>query len=541
MVYRRLLESMRNRAPSQIEPAPGTVRNSAGGYAFPVDDWTRLDRFLLLGSESATYYATARALTREAATSVERCLAEDGRRVVARVVEVSDSGRAAKNDPALFVLAMAVGLGDDATRAAGLAALGDVARTGTHLFHFAEYVEGFRGWGRGLRRAVARWYTEREIDSLTLQVIKYRQRDGWTHRDLLRLAHPVADADDAARRAVFDWTCRGGLPNALPEQIRGFEALGETESPQTAARLITEHRLPREAVPTGLLNSPEVWAALLADMPITATLRNLGKLASVGLLHGGSEASRTIIHRLSDAEALRRARVHPIALLLALRTYAAGRGMLGKLTWTPDPAVCHALDSAFYASFANVTATGKRLLLALDVSASMGVGRVAGTPLTPREAAAAMLMIAAAAERRCNLMAFTAGKMNGRGPGAFRHNGVAPLAISPRLRLDEVVARTSKLPFGSTDCALPMLHALQKGMHVDTFVIYTDSETWAGEIHPAEALRRYRDHMGIPAKLIVVAMVSNGFSIADPQDGGMLDVVGFDAAAPAMMADFIAG
>ena len=33
-------------------------------------------------------------------------------------------------------------------------------------------------------------------------------------------------------------------------------------------------------------------------------------------------------------------------------------------------------------------------------------------------------------------------------------------------------------------------------------------------------------------------MDSNGFSIADPNDAGMLDVVGFDSATPALMADF---
>ena len=36
-----------------------------------------------------------------------------------------------------------------------------------------------------------------------------------------------------------------------------------------------------------------------------------------------------------------------------------------------------------------------------------------------------------------------------------------------------------------------------------------------------------------------VGMVSNGFSIADPDDAGMLDVVGFDAATPVVIADFI--
>jgi len=38
--------------------------------------------------------------------------------------------------------------------------------------------------------------------------------------------------------------------------------------------------------------------------------------------------------------------------------------------------------------------------------------------------------------------------------------------------------------------------------------------------------------------LVVVAMASNGFSIANPEDAGMLDVVGFDAATPALIADF---
>jgi 60 kDa SS-A/Ro ribonucleoprotein len=73
----------------------------------------------------------------------------------------------------------------------------------------------------------------------------------------------------------------------------------------------------------------------------------------------------------------------------------------------------------------------------------------------------------------------------------------------------------------------------------DAFVVYTDSETWAGSVHPVQALRAYREKTGIPAKLVVVGLVSNGFSIADPADPGMLDVVGFDAAAPAVIAEFI--
>ena len=84
-----------------------------------------------------------------------------------------------------------------------------------------------------------------------------------------------------------------------------------------------------------------------------------------------------------------------------------------------------------------------------------------------------------------------------------------------------------------------MLYALDRGLSVDAFVVYTDSETWAGAIHPAQALRQHRERTGSAAKLVVVGLVSNGFSIADPGDAGMLDVVGFAAAAPAVIADFI--
>ncbi len=155
----------------------------------------------------------------------------------------------------------------------------------------------------------------------------------------------------------------------------------------------------------------------------------------------------------------------------------------------------------------------------------MAAGHVAGSSLTPREASAAMALMTAATEANTHIMGFA--------------DTLVPLPLSPSMRLDDAVRAVSGLPFGATDCAQPMLHALDRGLSVDAFVVYTDSETWAGAIHPAQALRHYRERTGIAAKLVVVGLVSNGFSIADPADAGMLDVVGFDATAPAVIADFI--
>jgi 60 kDa SS-A/Ro ribonucleoprotein len=84
------------------------------------------------------------------------------------------------------------------------------------------------------------------------------------------------------------------------------------------------------------------------------------------------------------------------------------------------------------------------------------------------------------------------------------------------------------------------MYALIKKIPVDTFVVLTDNETYHGAVHPFEAMKQYRKHMGINAKLVVVGMAANRFTIADPSDAGMLDVVGFDAAAPGIITDFAA-
>ncbi len=508
---------------AQSHPIPGTVANSAGGYAFPVDDWARLDRFLILGSEGGSYYAGEPTLTRDNAQAVLRAIAADGPRAVARIVDISIAGRAPKNDPALFALALAASAADVATRRLALTALPRVARTGTHLFRFASYIDGTRGWGRALRRAVGAWYLDAPIDRLALQAIKYRQRDGWAHRDLLRLAHP--ETADPTRAAVLEWMCRGTDADALPALIRAADTLARTTDGGMAADLIRAHDLPREAVPTPLLNDPAVWLALLERMPVTALVRSLAKLTAVGVIRPLGDALPLVLSPLGDVDRITAARLHPLAILLALRTYAQGRGDRGSLAWEPVPQVIDALNAAFYTAFRTVEPTGRRILLALDVSGSMAAGRVAGSSLTPREASAAMALMTAATEASTHIVGFG--------------DTMVRLPITPSMRLDDAVRAVSGLPFARTDCAQPMLYARERGIKADAFVIYTDSETWAGAIHPVQALRQYRAATGIAAKLVVVGLVSNGFSIADPADAGMLDVVGFDAAAPAVIADFI--
>lgn len=532
---------------------PKQVENSEGALVFSVTPIERLERFLILGTEGGTYYAGERELTRENATVVKLCLDQEPARTVRTIVEISQWGRAPKQSPALFALALAAShqTGIDATQARGdaLFALPLVCRTASHLFEFVSYVDGMRGWGNQLRRAIGAWYASKAPDQLAYQLMKYRNRNGWTHRDVLRKAHPAAELFSAQQRPAIRWTVAGAgalgerdvvrkgiealdrQPGVgdLPEALARFEELQAATSAEQAAALIAAHGFTHEMVPTQFKSERVVWEALLPGMPLGALVRNLGKLTEIGILVARSDATLAVAARLTDLPAIRKARLHPIAFLSAQMVYRSGHGVKGKLAWSPAPEVTAALESAFYLAFGNVESTGKRLLLGLDVSGSMQSGTIAGIPgLTPALATAAMALVTLRREPHACCMGFS--------------HQLIPLNLHADMSLEQALRSTAGIPFGGTDCSLPMRWAQQyaKANPIEGFAVYTDNETNQNQENPYLALRRYRAERG-PARLAVVAFASNGFTIANAEDGGMLDVVGFDSSAPAVLSDFFRG
>jgi 60 kDa SS-A/Ro ribonucleoprotein len=561
--------------PQRTRARADQVQNNAGGYVFSTGDDARVLRFLVLGTTGGTYYVGEREHTADNAEIILAAARERGTWLVEQVVAVSTAGRAPRQQPALFALAAVLGLGDTDAQRAASAALPQVARTASTLFTFLKYATQFRGWGPVLRRAVTRWYLNDTADRLAYQMVKYRQRDGWTHRDVLRSAHPGAKTNrqgvviEAARKGLFEWATTGAVPNGggmgldkkgdevtVPAIVRAFTRAQAATDVETWVREVDEHRLPWEALPDAARTKPEVWAALVRQgMPITALIRNLPTLTRLGVLDD-AEIVRLVAARLADPVLLRKGRVHPLNLLIAQKVYASGRSVKGDTRWNVNRRIVDALDAAFYSSLATVEPTGKRILVGLDVSGSMGaplmdpgsfsqVGRRQTNylPLNVREASVAMAMSILSTEENADVVGFT-----GNGSTSFRDyhrqdtSSLTELDLSARRRLDDNVRAVTGLPFGATDCALPMLWAASKKRQYDAFVIFTDNETWAGgQVQPFQALTRYRQRFVGDAKLVVMGMTATDFTIADPNDPGSLDVVGLDAAAPNFINDFIAG
>jgi len=521
------------------------TRNDAGAFAFKADCWKRLERWLITGSESGSYYVSEQDLTAKNVDNVRTAITEDGPRAVQMIVDISVGGRAPKNDAALYALALAASNVNEKTRALALAALPKVARTGTHLFTFAAFIDGMRGWGPALKRAVSDWYADKTPDSLAFQLVKYQQRNGWSHKDLFKLCHPkfntalarwVIGADYGERQVVRLSKMAGrkealrtdkySLPKEtdLPAIIAAFEQ-AKTADKATTIRLIREYGLSREMIATEHQKSPEVWEALLEKMPPSAMVRTLGRMSAYGLLVPFSDACKTVCDRLRDGELLRKKRVHPIAFLQALLTYQSGHGEKGSLTWTPVPQVIDALNDAFYSAFSQVESTGKRFYLGIDVSGSMTTGTVAGmSNLTPNMGAAAMAMLIARTEPHHFI-------------GGFSHR-IVDLGISKSDRLDAAM-RKCQMDFGGTDASLIMMDAIKKKYAVDAFVVVSDGESWAGSRHASQAIQEYRNASAIDAKLICVNMIANHTRITDPTDAGSLDVVGFVASVPTVINGFM--
>ena len=496
------------------------------------DDWLRLDRFLMLGTVGGTFYVKEREHTAESLDVVRRCVATDGPRVVRRIVEISESGRAPKTDPCIVAFAIASVDGDVETKRAVYENFGRVLRIPTHQMHFAQFREAAGGgWGSGLKRAYGKLFNDASPRDLAYDAVKYQSRDGWALWDLLRLSRPTPI--DAEHDALYRYIKDGTIAESLAEATRVFlTAVEEVKSlagePKAAAMLIERHRIPREAIPSELLREAVVWEALLPSMGITALLRNLGNMAKAGLLDQKSDATRFVAERVQSVEVLKKGRVHPIAVLAALKVYESGKGVKGSGEWVANRHLVIALNEAFYLAYGTVESSGKRIRLALDISSSMIGNNVAGMDfMTARELEAALTLVLLNAEPNVDVVGFS-------------HELVSfGKKLRPSMTIQEAMRILESLPFGGTYCSLPIIDAAEKGQSFDAFVTMTDNETH--DPHGVSGyLNGYRQQVGHRVTHSVLAFTATNFTIGDPADPDVLNVAGFDSAVPQVLADFIA-
>lgn len=526
-------------ATPQTQRTPGRtdeVKNNTGGFVFKVDDKSRLERFLILGTDKGTYYVGEQDLTKQNVDVLNRMMKADIEAYVKTIVEVSSTGRALKNDPAIFALAYAMASDDVKNKAAVRAAVPLVARTSTHLYRYGKFIDALGGWGRAKRQSVAEWYESKDASDLSYQAVKYRQRDGWTHRDLFRLSHPkgidryVGDfilGKESDAVATFDG----------PDYIAGFKVLQAAKTEKAVLDALEQFPyMPWEAIPTQFLKNVKVWKTLFYQGQLRgqALVRNVTRLARIGAFDDMVFAA-DYAARLADAKMIEKTRLHPINFLNAVVVHQEGqvdRRSQGYWSygrnkdWKTNGKILDALNEGFHLSFKAVEPANKRTLVATDVSGSMSQNAI-GLDLSCAQVSAAVSMTVARTEPYSDIVGFS--------------SSIVDLGITAKTSLPDAMQKVQSWNFGSTNPTAAIEYASRNKILVDTFVIITDNETNCGRQKPFQALKQYRQKFGIDARLAVLGVASTDFTIADPEDRGMMDFVGFDANAPRALADFSAG
>lgn len=523
--------SLSRKSSAQLHPIPGREadmkQNQAGGYSFTADKWLMLRRYLILGTEGGTYYVNESKATEENVLSLLECIKEDGIKVVDQIVDVSSNGYAPRNDPALYALAVCAHKGNQGVRKYAMSVLPKVARTGTHFLHFNAFINSMRGNGRAIRDGVSNWFSSLSDLSLSYQMAKYKQRDGWSWRDVLLLNH-VNPNKFSPRYQVLFRNAAGKLTEEEKEQflfghVRGLYLVNKAKDVDEVIKLVEEYNLSHEMIPTQFKKDPALWKALLPYMGMEAMVRNLGNMESYKVF-SEKKSLDFVVSRFTNPEFIKKSMIHPLRVAVALNAYSYGNGMRGKNEWEVNDNVVDALEKALELSFSNIIPTGKKIYFAVDVSSSMTANIAGFAGFSSASASAIIALMYAKSEQNVTIRGFC-DKM--KYLGISKHD-----TFTSAMRKVEV-------PFGSTDCALPMLDAISLDEDYDVFMVITDGDTWSGYVQPSVALQRYRDKVGHQVKYIELSTSPVGTSLADPRDQDSLSVVGFDTSIPQVIESFI--
>ncbi len=458
-------------------------------------------RFLLTGCDSGVYRADRFLPAPERAQTFVRALEAAGPETFQELTSFSN----ARPETRLFALALAASprFASPDTVSLALAALPSVAAKARDLVSFAAYAASLRGWGRGLRSAVADWYCVQNANELVAQILWRPAKYISQHRALLRRAHPKSR--DAAQNALFQWIANGGRPGHLasPGSLRlvdGFARIAGAETEREAVQCIEDYRLQPSQVPKRWKSSPRIWEALFDHMTYRQLLRHLPVMTSSGLLGRGSEYTALAVARLADRRRVRTASIQPLRAIQAMRLYRTA-------TARPVESIFDALDETFHLSLANVAAIGKRVLVAVDATGSMQATPTWGMPEVPAalSAAALGLSFAHACGRHCVPVAF--------------HRQARPLQrFDTKSVLTDALNEVRATPSRS-DAVSVIRYAVENRIPADAFVVLTDR---IESTSLAEAFDRYREKTNAEAKLVLVTLAGGESGVVADTDSTLV-------------------
>lgn len=488
-------------------------------------DWEYHDRFLLIGHELGAYEVPLADFTRNATPALDRCLKQDGLRVVRAAGNLLVSGRACRPEPALFVLGKAIAEGAPRVRREALELIPYACRTGAHLFQLVEYLTARVPFERSIRVAIGNWYSQRTVVELVNLVLRSPQDGPMSHRDLIGIADTKPPTP--AHAVFYRWLATDRLSGELLSDP-GLELLSAYHLAQTtnseAVVLALLHRWPalREFLPEPWLTRTAVWRQILPCLSTEALVRWLPRMAEADLLGPNDPVSAMVVQRL-QLGALGKGQQAPFTALAALGAVEQAARRQGT---EASSAIKDALLGLFHHRLQAMTPTGGTVVIALDPAASTAPDGLPELPgVSPRTALAAFALQAAATAQTVHLLAF--GRVLER------------LDLEPGERIDTLLRKLDAVPHGPSDGATPLDWAVEHGVEADVFLLLNGTRPRKTARPPEPALSQYRARTGRRARWLGVSCGMTRVCEAPPVDLDMVEAHGFDATVPALFLDLI--
>jgi 60 kDa SS-A/Ro ribonucleoprotein len=344
--------------------------------------------------------------------------------------------------------------------------------------------------GRAIKRVVSNWLNYKfSGPNGEYWALKYNGSGrGYSLGDIIKLMHPKNPVG-SKNFTLFGYLIgkEGISIEGLP-QIQSFENLKRANSDVEKLKHILEGRLPHEVV-TGACGkmTPDMWAALVKDMPVFATLRNLNTLDRAGVLDGNR---KIIEERFTNPEILAKSKILPFQFLKAF-------DMVSK-PWVKD-----ALRLSLERTFDNLPEIPGRTAIFFDKSGSMQgdyikIGAIFGYALYKKTG----------------------------GNAIFWTFDTSVYDAKPSMH-DTILSQAERIRAGgSTSVDAPMRALRQKKEKVDNIILITDEQQNTGKPFYQE-LAQYRRDINPNVRCFIIDLAPYNGHMVPPTDNKTFYIFGW--------------
>jgi 60 kDa SS-A/Ro ribonucleoprotein len=292
-----------------------------------------------------------------------------------------------------------------------------------------------------------------------------------------------------------------------------------------ALALVSQHRLPWEVVAGQFKDLTDeqqstLWRTMLYQMPFMALTRNLNNLVKYHVTDD-LEALEYIVDILRDPERVAHSKQLPFRFYSAVKAVSAASAGSTSLERAHTISVLQeALQRALELSFANMPELGDSVLIANDISGSMGSKPSPRSDMTMAEIAGVFAAAALKKAKNGSIVSF--------------NQTAHPRTVSKKMSLADIAKAVAEIS-GGTSLSAPLDYAFgERSQRVyDTAIFITDSESWYDHLTSQQGaldqIREYKRRVNQRLVCFFVQLLPYKHAVAPQEEPGCYYLYGWNA------------